>query len=141
MSTIKKVSNIKNMSNEQHTPNQNNMAKAIEINKYMRKLTAYKKEFRNAVFPFDFTGNEPNDTLWPLVNFLIEKGYLTNELQPTELSLQKDYIRYNDGNRHYEELDEQPTLLFTGHFLLYSYKKYRNQFPLPLKPALDEKQN
>src|SRR4051794_30336977 len=101
------------MNNEQQSPIEVKVTTTPELSKSMRQLAKYKTEFHNSLFAFDFTGKETDDALWPLVNFLIEKGYLTKELQPTELSLQKDYIRYNDGSRQFEDLEEQPALLFT----------------------------
>lgn len=95
------------------------------------RIEVIKKKFYEMEFPFDFAGDEPeSDPLWELVKMITEEGFLTNDQQPTEMALTKDFIRFNNGSRHFPELSLQPALLFTGKFLIYldnlHHEKYTN---------------
>ncbi len=92
-----------------------------------RQLVQFRKDFLEHEVPIDFTGDElPGELPRIVVDFFIQKGYLTENYQPTELALANDYIRLNDGSRFFNQLDQQPKLLCKGRFLLYLKKHYQD---------------
>lgn len=92
------------------------------------KIKAMRKQLQEVTYPFDFTGTEPADNqFWKFANALIARGYLTKDLKPTQLSIRRDYIRYNDGTTKYD-LHIQPELLFTEKFMTHLQTTLPNPF-------------
>jgi hypothetical protein len=117
------------MINEKKGPLEEKKALLKESFQLKRKLNLLTKQLSETVFPFDYTGNEPsNDTFREFVEAMIQKGYLTPDIKPTEYSLKKDYIRYNDGSIQFEGIDQQPELVITAAGLLHIGKRLNKEF-------------
>jgi len=97
-----------------------------------RWLAEQSKAIENSVFPYDIAPDEPEGSvIKSLHEGLIQKGYLTEDGKPTKLSLEKDFIRVNDGSLHFTGLDKQPELLLTGRFLRVISKQFKEP-PFPI---------